>query len=148
MNDLKSLLYMTIHGAKLSVPEIADDIGVSTSLLYRYALEGESGAPIPAERIIPLMKATKDYRILQHLASRCGFALVHLKRASVMKSKDPAVVNQIQARFSRIIADFCTFTEHASEAETLALLDQIDAHLSDMVGMRRAVRDFKQGDLF
>lgn len=148
MKDLKTILYLTIHGAKKSVAEIADDIGRSASVLYRYALDGESGAPMPAELLIPLMKATADYRILQHMAASCDFALVRLKRASVLKTKDPAVVNEIQARFSRIIADFCSFSAQATDAETLEMLDQIDTHLSDMVSMRRAVKGFKQGDLF
>jgi len=148
MKDLKTILYLTIHGSKKSVPEIADDIGCSASMLYRYALEGESGAVIPAERLIPLMKATQDYRILLHMASSCEFALVKLKRAAALKTKDPGVVNEIQARFSRIIAHFCSYTEKATDAETLELLDQIDTHLSDMVSMRRAVKGFKQGDLF
>ena len=148
MTDLKTAIKKTIMGSSKGVPAIADELGCSESLMYRYGLDGESGAEFPLKRLIPLMKCTEDFRLLHHVAARCGFVLVKLRRSSALKGKDPEVINEIQARFSRILSDFCRYTADVSAEETLELLDHIDQHLSDMASMRRAVRDFKQGDLF
>lgn len=148
MTDLKTAIKKTIFGSKKSVPQIADDLGCCDSLVYRYALDPPSGSEMPLSRLIPLMKSTDDYRILRHIAAHLGFAVVKLHRASRLKGKDPEVINEIQARFSRILSDFCRYTQDASAEETLELLDNIDQHLSDMASMRRSVRDYKQGDLF
>jgi hypothetical protein len=148
MGDLRTCLKKTILGASKSVAQIADDLGCCESLLYRYGLDGESGASFPLERLLPLLNSTDDDRIMHHVANRRGYVLVKLRRVSSLKRKDPEVINEIQARFSRILGDFLTHTADASNAETLALLDQIDHHLTDMASMRRAVKDYKQGDLF
>ena len=149
MTDLRTALKKTIIGCKTrSVSQIADELGCSDSLLYRYGLDGESNAEFPLSRLIPLMRATEDYRLLNHVAARCGFVLVKLSRSAALKKKDPETINEIQARFSRLLSDFLSFTADASEAETLELLDQFNKHMTDMASMRRAVRDYKQGDLF
>jgi hypothetical protein len=148
MTDLKTALKKTILGARQSVTAIADELGCCESVLYRYGLDGDSGAEFPLKRLIPLMKATEDYRLLHHIAARCGFVLVRLARATALKRKDPEAVNEIQARFSHIIAHFLLHTADAPADVTMALLDDLDKHLTDMASMRRAVKDFKQGDLF
>jgi hypothetical protein len=149
MTDLRTALKKTILGSKIrTVGQIADELGCCESLLYRYGLDGESGAEFPMARLIPLMRATEDYRLLNHVAARCGYVLVKLSRSAALKKKDPETINEIQARFSRLMSDFLSFTADASEVETLELLDQFNRHMTDMASMRRAVRDFKQGDLF
>lgn len=148
MGDLRTCLKKTILGATKSVAQIADDMGCSDSLLYRYGLDGDSAATFPLDRLLPLLNSTDDDRLLHHVANRRGYVLVKLRRVSALKKKDPEVINEIQARFSRILSDFISHTANATNAETLALLDQINHHLTDMASMRRAVKDYKQGDLF
>lgn len=147
MSDLKATLKKTLLNSKHSVAELADTLGCAESLLYRYALPGESGAEMPLKRLIPLMLATNDYRLLTHIAARCGFATVKLRRVAELKRRDPETLNAIQSRFSELFAKFLTFAEAASESETLALIEHFDTHIGDMCAMRRSVRDFRQGDL-
>jgi hypothetical protein len=149
MSDIKTCLKKTILGsAKKSVAQLADELGVAESTLYRYGLEGESGAEFPLKRLIPLMNAAADYLLLHHIANRCGFALVKLDRTRALKTKDPEVINEIQGRFAAMMAEFCSYTADASREETLALLDTIDMHMTDVASMRRAVKTYKHGDLF
>lgn len=148
MGELRSVIKRTILGAKKSVAQIADEMGCSESILYRYGLDGESGAEMPLSRLIPLMRATDDYRILRHIAARCDHVAVKVRRVAALKKKDPAILNEIQGRFAKMMADFCAYTAEASEAETLGLLDTIARHLADVAAMKRAVKDYRQEDLF
>lgn len=148
MTDLKTQIYMTIRASKKSVEQIADEVGCSASLLYRYGLDGESGAEFPLKRLIPLMQATGDTRILRHLNARSGLATVSQPRVRKLKLKDPQVINEIQQNFTHLFAEFCKFCETASKEQVAGLLDAIHKHACDVAAMDRAVRDFQQGDLF
>jgi transposase-like protein len=147
MTDLKTQIYMTIRGSKKSVEQIADEVGCSASLLYRYGLDGESGAEFPLKRLIPLMQATGDYRILRHLNARCGLMTVSQPRARRLKLKDPRIINEIQRNFSEVLARFCEFCESAPREQVQALLDAIHRHACDVAAMDRAVRTFQQQEM-
>jgi hypothetical protein len=74
---IKTVLYQTIHRSKKSVEQIADEMGISASYLYRAGLPvDESGVKFPVEHLTPLVKATKNPAILEHLASLNGYILV------------------------------------------------------------------------
>ncbi|MFB3828928.1 MAG: phage regulatory CII family protein [Bryobacteraceae bacterium] len=148
MTDLKTQIYFTIRGSKKSVEQLADEVGCSASLLYRYGLDGESGAEFPLKRLLPLMQATGDFRILRHLNARCGLITVNQPRVRRLKLKDPKTVNEIQQNFATLFAEFCKFCEAASKEQVAELLDAIHLHACDVAAMDRAVRDFQQGDLF
>jgi len=147
MNDLKSELYITVHSARKSVPELADEIGVSTSLLYRYAIEGESGADLPLRRLIPLMRATNDFRVLRHLAARCGFVLVKLPRVAKLKKPDAHSVNEITRKFHQVMAEVLKFFEAPDREQIPRIESALHEHLCEVASLRRAVREFPQPEL-
>ena len=94
---IKNLLYETIHRAKKPVEQIADEMGISANYLYRagMSLEG-SGVKFPLEYLIPLMKTTKNYNILKHLARLCGFILIKEPRFKGFKGDDIDLVDDYQ----------------------------------------------------
>lgn len=147
MTDLKTQILMTIRGSKKSVEQLADELGCSASLLYRYGLEGESGADLPLKRLIPLMQATGDHRVLRHLNARCGFVTVSQPRVRKLKTKDPKVINEIQRNFSDLLAQFCKFVDVAPADQVTELLDAIHKHACDVAAMDRAVRDWQQQEM-
>ena len=57
-----------------SPKQIAEDLGVSVSLVYKWAEPPEqgSGAANPLDRIEALLQSTKDPRIVQWLCNRAG----------------------------------------------------------------------------
>lgn len=101
---IKTILYETIHRNKKSVEQIADEIGISANYLYRAGLPlDESGVKFPLDYLIPLMKVTKNYAILEKIAMICGFLLV----------KEPRVKNP-KIEGTELIADY-------QDATTLAV---------------------------
>ncbi|MBX2976445.1 MAG: hypothetical protein KF721_09940 [Ignavibacteriaceae bacterium] len=95
--SLKSELYKTVHRNKKSIQQIADETGISANYLYRSGLPLEnSGVKFPIEYLIPLMKSTSDYSILNHLSKVCGFLLVKMPRYKNTKVDDIEIVDQYQ----------------------------------------------------
>lgn len=149
MRDLKTSLHLTVHGSKKSVEELADKMGISASYLYRACLDGESGCRFPLDLLIPLMQATGDYSVLDHLNARSERITVSLPRVRKMKRKDPEVVNTIQANFNDAFALFYKFwSDPSRQVDRDALLQALHKHQCDVEAMKRSVRDFDQGDLF
>ncbi len=147
MKDLKTTLYLTVHGSKLSVPEIADRLGISASYLYRCCLEGESGVRFPIELLLPLMQATNDYRLLEHLNARAGRISVRLPRVRRLKLRDPRAVNQIQQHFNAVMAAVLKFFDDPDPELLPEVEGGLHEHMCETAALKKAVRDFRQRDL-
>jgi hypothetical protein len=95
--SIKTILYETIHRNKKTVDQIADEIGISANYLYRAGLPlEESGAKFPIDYLIPLMKSTGNYSILEQIANICGFLLVKEPRIKTPKSEAIDLINDYQ----------------------------------------------------
>ncbi len=147
MKTLKTELYQTVHNSRLSVEELAELLNVSTSYLYRSVLEGESGCRFPVELLLPLMRATKDYRVLEYLNSRCDRVTAKLPRVARLKKLEPREASKIQERFCRMWADVIAFVENPSAGSLPALMTAMHKHLCDMASVRLSVQDIKQREL-
>jgi hypothetical protein len=107
--SLKTIIHSTIHTRNKTVDEIADEIGVASSTLSRYALEGESGSEMPVSRMIPLMKATRDYRLLKHICSVLGFACVKVPNVAINKKDEIDIIDDYQTATAvsvKLLKDF------------------------------------------
>ena len=148
MKDLKIQLHLTVHSSKKSVEEIADECGISTSYLYRSCLEGDSGCKFPLELLIPLMRSTGDYRVLDRLCRISESYRVPMPRVRKLKKKDAAVMQEIQANFHAAMKLLYEFWSTGSKSIKADLLETIHKHGADVVAIERSVKDFDQGDLF
>ena len=148
MRDLKSQLYFTVHGAKKSVQQLADEMGISASYLYRACLENdESGCRFPLDLLLALMNATGDYRILEHLNARCNRITVSLPRVGRLKKKDPQVINEIHGKFNAVMARVLEFYANPQRDQIPEIERALHDHLCEVAALRRSVADFHQGEL-
>ncbi|HVW09171.1 MAG TPA: helix-turn-helix transcriptional regulator [Bryobacteraceae bacterium] len=148
MRDLKTDLYLTVHSSKKTVEQIADEIGVSASYLYRACLEGESGCRFPLDLLLPLMQATGDYRLLDHLNARAERITVKLPRVSKLKKQDPKVVNEITQHFHEAMADVLRFFENPDRDAVASLKEKLHRHLCEVASLGHTVNNFHQKELF
>lgn len=148
MRDLKTVVYLTVHGSSKSVPEIADQIGVSASYLYRMCLEGESGCKMPLELLLPLMEATGDYSILDHLNARCGRVTASMPRVAKLKLKDPHVITEIQQHFNATMAEVLKFFANPRPKQITQVVKALHGHLCEVAALMCAVKDFNQREMF
>ena len=84
MKTIKECLYDTIHRNKKPLKLIAEEIGISESYLTRSALpdteesDTGTGCRFPLKKLVPLIRATGDYSVLdniEHNLGRFGVAL-------------------------------------------------------------------------
>lgn len=70
-NTLKEALYNTIHGSGKSIAAIAEELNMSQSYLYKSALPDDgddaSGVKFPLKQLIPLIRATGDFQVLNYI---------------------------------------------------------------------------------
>jgi hypothetical protein len=66
------LLREVLH--KTGAKQVADDLGLSTSLIYKWAQppDNQGGVDNPLDRIEALLKSTHDHRLIQWLCQRNG----------------------------------------------------------------------------
>ena len=148
MSSFMQELHATVHRSKKPPEEIADDIGISYSMLCRMVLDGESGTSFDIRRYIPLLKATQNYRSLKHIANHCGFLLVKMPRGKKTKEGNGALINTFQHSATEVVKLFLEFTQDPSEEKKKKTIAVITEHLERAVGLKLRVEKYRQGDLF
>ena len=95
---------------KKAAKEISDDLGLSTSMVYKWAqpAANEGGVGNPLDRIEALLKSTGDERIVQWICQRAGgFFIQNPKNAPHPHYLIPAT-NQIVQEFADLLAVVAT----------------------------------------
>lgn len=114
--SIKTILYETIHRNKKPVEQIADEIGISSNYLYRAGLPlDESGVKFPLEYLVPLMKATGNYAILEQIAWICGFLLVREPRVKTPKAEGIELVGDYQEATTEAVRRLKRFLDKPTE---------------------------------
>ncbi len=141
MSTLDSVIRKTIHSGKITVEEMADLLGCSHNLLYKIA--ADENVDLQVKRLIPLMSATKDYRILHYIANRLGFAAIKIPGA---KAGKPENINELQRNLNVAATSIIDFFDGKIEAEDA--LESINRGIRDLAGYRKTVEKGRQMDLF
>lgn len=92
---------------KSSPKEVASELGVSLSLVYKWAQEQSdtgSGSRNPLDRVVELFKLTGDHRILEYICEHCDGYFVRNPVSHCQKGFQvlPAT-NEIVAQFSSLL---------------------------------------------
>jgi len=91
---LRDCLYRTIHRNQKPLKAIAEEIGMSENYLSRAALpdpeesETGTGCRFPLKRLIPLIRATGDFTVLDHIERSLGRVAVSLPAAAPGSLRD------------------------------------------------------------
>jgi hypothetical protein len=92
--------------------QVADDLGLSTSMIYKWAEPADkatgSGTTNPLDRIEALLQSTGDHRLVQWICQRAGgFFILNPKNAPHPHYLIPAT-NQIVQEFADLLAVIAT----------------------------------------
>jgi hypothetical protein len=127
--------------------EIADDLGLSASMIYKWAEPNVSGSGIgnPLDRIEALLKSTGDNRLVQWICQRAGgFFITNPKNVQHPHSLIP-VTNQIVQEFADLLHVVAAAT--ADEKITPAETKQIRARWEELKSVTEGfVNSCEQGD--
>ena len=148
VRTIKSLLYETIHRSKKQVAQIADESGISANYLYRAGLPlDESGVKFPVEYLVALMKATKNYSLLKHLAGLCGFVLVKEPRYKGYKGDEIDLVNEYQDATTAAVRSLKLFLEQPGMKTYQLAKESLDKVMEQTVGAKKYAHKKASGQL-
>ena len=102
---LKDVLHRVIFENDLTPRQMAEQLGVSYSMLTNAANPELDSFKFAARHVIPLTKLTKDFRLLDFMEASCGrvaFSLPEIPKRS--QEIDRLVANNVQL-FGNVLAD-------------------------------------------
>lgn len=88
MNTIRDALYKTVHRNHKPLKLIAEEIGMSENYLTRSALpdqeesESGTGCRFPLKKLIPLIRSTGDYSVLDHIEDSLGRVAIPVPKAT------------------------------------------------------------------
>jgi len=139
MSTIIKELYETVRRSDKSVADLADSIGMGESHLYKATTPGEAGCNFPLQKLIPLMKETRDYRVLQRIARLCDFILVKVPRS---KKFDLRKIGDYQLLLTELIQYLYKLIEGKITKEEC--LKKINETLDETWQVRKAVEKWDQ----
>jgi hypothetical protein len=146
--SIKTILYETIHRNKKSVEQIADEIGISANYLYRAGLPlDESGVKFPLDYLIPLMKATNDYAILEKIAMICGFLLVREPRVRTPRIEGTELIADYQDATTLAVRCLKKFLDKPSEANYTEVINALQLVMTKSAEAKKYCNKHYSGQL-
>ena len=147
--ELGTALHRTIRHGRLSIDELAREMGVSTNLLYQnasYYVTGQ-GKPPTLETVLMVIDRQRAWKVLKIIARRFGYILVKIRGRQAGTNSVEALVSlhshylTVTERFSRYI--------RKGETERLKLLDALHETMAYEMSLTRRLRcDPEQLELF
>ncbi len=134
MKNFDFIVAETIRKYKGSISELADKLGIKVPTLYRLANPFDEDAKINSKHLIPLMEETRNYEILKHIASRCGFIVVKLPK---IRSKKEEEISEYQERQAVAIKAVIEFFRGDITAD--AAIEAIRAEMEYAAGFSKAI---------
>lgn len=145
---IKTILYETIHRNKKSVEQIADEIGISASYLYRAGLPlDESGVKFPIDYLIPLMKTTNDYAILEKIAMICGFLLVREPRVRTPRIEGTELIADYQDATTLAVRCLKKFLDKPTEEQYTEVINALQMVMTKSAEAKKYCNKHYSGQL-
>ena len=124
MSTLKDCLYRTIHRNRKPLKLIAEEIGMSENYLTRSALpdleesETGSGCRFPLKKIVPLIRSTEDFSVLDHIEQSLGRVAIKLPPPAASNNPIYRQAMQTVKEFGELMGDLDTSLADGSLTET------------------------------
>ncbi|MDD5061817.1 MAG: hypothetical protein PHN44_06000 [Candidatus Marinimicrobia bacterium] len=150
MDELYTLVYNLIHRGKLNIDELAEILGVSSNYVYKMGLneDSPSHSDIGLRKLIALMKAQGDDRIVRYMAQRFGGVFVKLPRVATDKRESSEMIVYYQECVTNTIKLMIDYFRDPSPNARAILINMLDDVTAKTVGIRKRVEKDGQFNLF
>ena len=150
MDELWKLLYALIHRGKLDIDELAELLGVSSNYIYKMGLaeDSPSHSDIGIRKLIALMKAQNDDRIVRYLTTRFGGIFVKIPRVAQDKHESSIIIQDYQEAVTLAIGLLITYFDNPNPNARAILISTLDDVTAKTVGIRKRVEKDGQFNLF
>jgi hypothetical protein len=127
---LLSAVRDTIHGSKVTPDEIADDLQISTNLVYRMALEGDSGDGFlkHLQRAVALIKTTRNYSIIETMAANLGGYFTKAPKSQGRSEQDVSLTH-VNLNFANLLHALALLLDNPSREKKEIFETQLNTHL-------------------
>jgi len=130
-HTLKDAIYNTINRNSKDITDIAEDLGCSANLLYRYGNEEDttSFAELPLRRLIPLLNSTNNDEILDYLEARRNRVAFKIPRVPASKAEDAEIISNYQRTCVEAVSALTKFFQIPSKKN----LEKIEDCLAEVI---------------
>jgi hypothetical protein len=132
-----------VRESKISVAQLADELGCSVSMVYKWMEDPHqsgNGAELRANPIPIICRLADDYRLLNFLAHRCNHIV--FKNNIPEGEKNLSFLSRQNTRKANCIEDIAG-TDKYEAADKKELLKTIDEQLNILVAIKEMVLDGK-----
>jgi hypothetical protein len=150
MDELYNLIYNLIHRGKNGIDELAEVLGVSSNYIYKMGLneDSPSHSDIGIRKLIALMKAQGDDRIIYYLAQRFGGVFVKLPRVAKDKRESAELIHDYQECATKVTSLLFAYFDNPNPNARAIIINALDESISKSVGIRKRIQCDGQYELF
>jgi len=123
--SLKEAIYVTVHRSKKNINEIAEDLSLSDNQLYRYCYneEDSSHADLPLRRLLPLIKTTGNFAILDYLENRLGRVAIKIPSLSASRFDEDEMMEKYHGQTIEAVQALRAFFKNPT-GKTYRIVDE------------------------
>lgn len=139
---LQEAIYATLHRSRKPLAEIAEEIGSSANLLYRYCADEESSsfADFPLRRLLPIIIATENNSLLDYLELKRGRIAVDLPNFKILKRDESEIVTSYQECTIEAIHTLRKFLCYPDEKHLKTVEDSLHRVMTESGSLKEYVK--------
>jgi len=129
----------TIHNSEYSADELSDRLGISPNLVYRMALEGESGDGFHRhlQRAVALVNATGKTEIIQALARLCGGYFTREPRQGLSRNARQVQIAEFNLEYALLLKTFALLLAEPTTSLKKEFDRALDEHIAHALELKR-----------
>jgi len=128
-----------IHGSKISVDEIADQLAVSSNLAYKMGLDSDNGDGFVKhlQRAVQLCNITRNYGILHAMARACGGFFSREPRTAPDRIQRETLIADFNLSHALLLKQFANLLTEPTPTLKRDFDSMLNQHLSQVAEMKR-----------
>jgi len=129
-----------VDNQEITVPQLAEELAVREGVLYEMANPNKPRR-FPLALALPLMKATGDTQIVEHLAARMGLIVFRVRRRGKTRLENAADLLEYHDKFAEVLRNLIKAFQEGGQGCHLKIdkreaLRSVDEFLSILAGLR------------
>ena len=138
---LEEILHKVIHhDPQFSLAQLAEELGVQEHVLYEWANPNQK-RQFPLSRLLPLMRITKNTRMVERLAAQVGLVVFRLRKKGKGKLENAEDLLGYLQTFSELLKVLIEAFKSGGRLDKKTTLQEIDKFMATLAGLRQDVEN-------
>ncbi|MBA7678156.1 hypothetical protein ES703_86428 [subsurface metagenome] len=124
-----------VRNPGITVDELAEELGVRPNDLYEW---GNINQPrrFPLSLLLPLMRATKNTNIIEHLAAQMGMVIFKIRKRSKSRLESAEDIQEYLQQSAKVLKSIIDTFKNRNKIDTRITLKELDQFMSTLAGLR------------